>query len=95
MPDEIFVVRFLLDSHAEELAYVDVEFGDERQAKKALNAIVTANGTLVAIDNGSGVPTLLRSSHVVAAYVIDEDDMYDDDDEEDEDEEEDTPKKES
>jgi hypothetical protein len=86
VPDEVFVVRFLLDSHAEELAYVDVEFGEERQAKKALNAVVSANGALVSIDNGSGVPILLRSSSVVAAYVIDEDDAYDDEDDEKDDE---------
>lgn len=86
LPEEVFVVRFLLDSHAEELAYVDVEFGEERQAKKAMNMVVAANGALVSIDNGSGVPILLRSSNVVAAYVIDENDAYDDD-EEDEDEE--------
>ena len=82
IPEEVFVVRFLLDSQAEELAYVDIEFSEERQAKKALNAVMSANGALVAIDNGSGVPTLLRSSHVVAAYVIDEDDGFDEDDEE-------------
>ena len=85
LPEEVFVVRFLLDSHAEELAYVDVEFGEERQAKKAMNAIVAANGALVSIDNGSGVPILLRSSNVVAAYVIDENDGLDDEDDEEED----------
>jgi len=84
IPEEVFVVRFLLDSQAEELAYVDIEFSEERQAKKALNAVMSANGGLVAIDNGSGVPTLLRSSHVVAAYVIDEDDALEDNDEDDE-----------
>jgi hypothetical protein len=87
MPEEVFVVRFLLDSNAEELAYVDVEFGEERQAKKALNAVVSANGALVSIDNGSGVPILLRSSNVVAAYVIDESDAYDDDEEDEKDDE--------
>jgi hypothetical protein len=84
LPEEVFVVRFLIDSHAEELAYVDVEFGEERQAKKAMNTIISANGALVSIDNGSGVPILLRSSHVVAAYVIDENDAFDDDEEDDE-----------
>ena len=83
LPAEVFVVRFLLDSNAEELAYVDIEFGEERQAKKAMNAVISANGALVAVDNGSGVPTLLRSSSVVAAYVIDENDAYDDEDDED------------
>ena len=87
MPEEVFVVRFLLDSNAEELAYVDVEFGEERQAKKALNAVVSANGALVSIDNGSGVPILLRSSNVVAAYVIDENDAYDDEEEDEKDDE--------
>ena len=87
MPEEVFVVRFLLDSNAEELAYVDVEFGEERQAKKALNAVVSANGALVSIDNGSGVPILLRSSNVVAAYVIDESDAYDDEEEDEKDDE--------
>jgi hypothetical protein len=87
VPEEVFVVRFLLDSHAEELAYVDVEFGEERQAKKALTAVVSANGALVAIDNGSGVPILLRSSNVVAAYVIDEEDAYDDEEEDEKDDE--------
>jgi hypothetical protein len=86
MADEIFVVRFLIDSHAEDMAYVDVEFSDERQAKKAMNAVIGANGALVSIDNGSGVPTLLRSSNIVAAYVIDEDDAYEDDEDEEEDE---------
>lgn len=84
LPEEVFVVRFLLDSHAEELAYVDVEFGEERQAKKAMSAVVAANGALVSIDNGSGVPILLRSSNVVAAYVIDENDAYDDEEDEEE-----------
>jgi hypothetical protein len=83
MADEVFVVRFLLDSQAKNVAFVDVEFSDERQAKKAMNAVMGANGALVSIDNGSGVPTLLRSSHIMAAYVIDEDDAYDDDEEED------------
>jgi hypothetical protein len=86
VPAEVFVVRFLLDSQAEELAYVDIEFSEERQAKKALNAVISANGALVGIDNGSGVPTLLRSSHVVAAYVIDEDDAFDDEEDDEDDE---------
>lgn len=86
MPDaeEVLVVRFLLDSHAEDLPYVDVEFNDERAAKKAMNVVLAANGALVAIDNGSGVPTLLRSSHIIAASVVDVNDDDDDEDEEDE-----------
>lgn len=82
--EDVLVVRFLLDSHADDLPYLDVEFNDERAAKKAMNAVLAANGALVAIDNGSGVPTLLRSSHIIAASVIDPDDDYDDEEDDDE-----------
>ncbi|GEM_PF-2863173 len=83
MSDDILVIRFLLDSQAEDLAYVDIEFTDERQAKKALTTVISANGALVSIDNGVGVPVLIRSSHVIAAYIIDDDEYEDDDDDED------------
>jgi len=83
MAEEILVIRFLLDSQAEDMAYVDIEFNDERQAKKAMNAVISANGALVSIDNGAGVPVLLRSSHVIAAYAIDDDEFEDEEDEKD------------
>lgn len=69
---EQVTIRFVLNLHAEEVATVDVLFNDERQARKALNDVLAANGPLVAIKHAGKVPVLIRSADVSAAYTLTE-----------------------
>ena len=80
MADEKVIIRFLLDLQAEDTSYVDVEFNDERQAKRAVNALLAGQGQLVSVQNASSIPVLLRADDVSAAFPIE----YDDDDDEEE-----------
>lgn len=81
--DNKIVVRFLLNVSTEEPAFVDVEFGDDKQVKRALNTLLSANGALVTLTNADNMPILIRAEHVAAAFPIE----YDDEDSEDEDKE--------
>ncbi len=78
--DNTIVIRFLLNVSTEEPAFVDVEFGDDKQVKRALNTVLSANGALVTLNNVDNMPILIRTEHVAAAFPIE----YDDESEEDE-----------
>ena len=69
----IVTIRFALNLPTEEPAFVDIDFSDARQARRAINNILTANGPLVAIKNLHDIPVLIRSADVSAAFPIDYD----------------------
>lgn len=72
MADETAItIRFTLNLPTEDPAYVDVVFADARQARRALNTVLTANGPLVSLKNATDVPVLIRSADVSAAFPID------------------------
>lgn len=88
MADEPNVlIRFILNLPTEDLSYIDVMFDDDRQARRALRDIISANGTLVSIKGSAETPILIRSEDVAAAYPLTEgngdEDAEDDEDEED------------
>jgi hypothetical protein len=66
----IIVIRFVLNLPTEETTYVDVEFTDEKQAKKAANLVMNANGALIALNSVSDIPVLLRTEYVAAAFPV-------------------------
>lgn len=76
-------VRFALKLGTEDPTFVDVTFKDERQARKAVNDVLAANGPLVQLKHISDVPVLLRSADVSAAFPIDASESDEDEDDED------------
>lgn len=81
-------IRFTLNLPTEDMAYVDVVFEDARQARRAINAVLTANGPLVSLKNATDVPVLIRSADVSAAFPVDYD-GHSDEDEDDQESEDD------
>ncbi|MCU0514024.1 MAG: hypothetical protein MUE40_15820 [Anaerolineae bacterium] len=77
------IIRFLLDVQAEETAFIDVEFGDDKQAKAALKSVLSANGVMIALTNADDMPVLIRTEYVAAAFPVE----YDEDEDEEEDDE--------
>jgi hypothetical protein len=73
------IIRFVLDLQAEEMAFVDVEFGDEKQAKQAIKSVLSANGALISVTNAADMPVLLRTQHVSAAFPVEYEEEDDDD----------------
>lgn len=73
------IVRFLLDLQAEEASFVDVEFNDDKQAKRAISAVLGANGALISLTNASDMPVLLRTQYVAAAFPVEYENENDDD----------------
>jgi len=76
------MIRFILNLPTEDLATLDVEFADARQARRAINAVLGANGPLVSVKNATSIPVLIRSADVTAAFALDYEDMGEEDDEE-------------
>lgn len=76
----IVTIRFALKLPTEDPAFVDVEFSDARQARRAINQILSANGPLVALKNLHDIPVLIRSADVSAAFPVDYDVINMDDD---------------
>lgn len=74
------VIRFLMDLKAEEASYVDLEFDNLKQAKRAIADVLAANGALVMVTTLHEIPVLLRSADVSAAFPIEYDENADDDD---------------
>lgn len=72
-PHKPIVVRFVLDLQAEDASYVDIEFANVKQAKRAITDVLSANGALVEITAKDEIPLLLRSSDVSAAFPIEYD----------------------
>lgn len=72
------VIRFVLDLQAEEASYVDIEFANIKQAKRAISDVLGANGALVEITGKEEVPFLLRSSDVSAAFPMKQDEEGED-----------------
>lgn len=82
MPDgKTVTICFVLNLPTEELAKVEVEFSDARQARRAINAVLGANGPLVAVKNAKDIPVLIRSADVSAAYPLDYENQGDTDEE--------------
>jgi hypothetical protein len=79
-PHNPVVIRFLLDLQAEEASYVDLEFTNLKQAKRAITDVFSGNGALVMLTTMHEIPVLIRTAHVSAAFPIE----YDGDGEEDE-----------
>lgn len=71
------VIRFVMDLQAEELSYVDVEFANTKQAKRAVQDVLTANGALVMIMAKDEIPFLIRTADVSAAFPIEYDEQDD------------------
>lgn len=85
--NSMITIRFALKLPTEEPAFVDVDFVDSRQARRAINAVLSANGPLVSLKNATNIPVLIRSADVSAAFPVDYDGQNgEDDDEEDDDE---------
>ena len=61
-------IRFVLDLQAEEVVHVDVAFPNQKQAKRALQDVVSANGALIALAVGDESPVLIRTADISAAY---------------------------
>ncbi len=72
-------ICFVLNLPTEELAEVEVEFSDARQARRAINAVLSANGPLVAVKNAKDIPVLIRSADVSAAYPVNYENQGDED----------------
>ncbi len=82
MPDhETVTIRFVLNLPTEDLATLDVAFADARQARRAINAVLGANGPLVSVKNATNIPVLIRSADVSAAFPVDYESQDDDEDE--------------
>lgn len=75
-------IRFILNLPTEDLATLDIDFADARQARRAINAVLGANGPLVAVKNATNIPVLIRSADVTAAFPMNYESIDGDDDEE-------------
>lgn len=63
-------IRFLLQLPTEDPTYLDLPFDSLKQAKRALNDVLSANGALIMLSTSHDTPVLLRTSEVVAAYTL-------------------------
>lgn len=67
-------IRFVLDLQAEEVVHVDVAFPNVKQAKRALQDVVSANGALIALTVGEEPAVLIRTADISAAYPLNNED---------------------